>query len=186
MPRVFVSIGSNVEPERHVRFAVRALRERFGELDVSPVYRTAAVGFDGDDFLNLAVGFHTDESIESVDAALDAIESSAGRYRSGVGNGGNGARFAPRTLDLDLMLFGDAVMDTTVDARRIRVPRKEITEYAFMLRPLADIAGDFPHPGLAQTIGELLSSRNLAEQRCERIDFDADSMSGREKIPGEQ
>lgn len=170
MPQVFVSIGSNVEPERHVRFAVNALRERFGGLAVSPVYRTAAVGFDGDDFLNLAVGFRTDESIERIDAALDAIESSAGRDR-------DGARFAPRTLDLDLLLYGDAVVDVAVDARRIRVPRREITEYAFMLRPLADIAGDLVHPQEGRTFLDLLQMRNFSAQRCDRIDFDADSMA---------
>ncbi len=168
MPQVFVSIGSNVEAERHVRFAVRALRERFGNLDVSPVYRTAAVGFEGDDFLNLAVGFATDETVEAVDAALDAIESAAGRNR-------DGARFAPRTLDLDLMLYGDAVIDGIVEGRRIRVPRREILEYAFMLQPLADIAGGFPHPSLGATVDELARATDLSAQRCERIDFDADS-----------
>ncbi|HEX7047888.1 MAG TPA: 2-amino-4-hydroxy-6-hydroxymethyldihydropteridine diphosphokinase [Gammaproteobacteria bacterium] len=163
MPQVFISIGSNVEPERYVRYAVNALRERFGSLAVSPVYRTAAVGFDGDDFLNLAVGFRTDESIERVDAALDVIESAAGRDR-------NSPRFAPRTLDLDLLLYGDAV----IDADGIRVPRREITQYAFMLRPLADIAGDFPHPQTGKNISELLRLQNFRGQRCERVDFNAD------------
>lgn len=163
MPQVFVSIGSNVEPEHYVRVAVNALHERFGELAVSPVYRTAAVGFDGDDFLNLAVGFHTDESIEGVDAALDAIESAAGRDR-------DSPRFAPRTLDLDLLLYGDAI----VDANGIRVPRREITQYAFMLLPLADIAGEFPHPKSGQTISEMLRVQNFSDQRCERVNFKAD------------
>ncbi|HEX7030485.1 MAG TPA: 2-amino-4-hydroxy-6-hydroxymethyldihydropteridine diphosphokinase [Gammaproteobacteria bacterium] len=163
MPKVYVSIGSNVEPERHVRYALGALRERFGELDVSPVYRTAAVGFEGDDFLNLAVGFATDEAVEAVDAALDAIEASAGRDR-------DAARFAPRTLDLDLLLYGDAV----IDAGGIRVPRKEITRYAFMLRPLADIAGDFRHPQTGETMLDLLRMQDFSRQRCEPAAFDTD------------
>ena len=167
MTRVYVSIGSNVEPERHVRVALDALRERYGELVISPVYRTAAVGFDGDDFLNLAVGFETGDDIHAVDAALDAIESSAGRDR-------RAARFAPRTLDLDLLLFGDAIMDD----HGIRVPRREITEYAFMLRPLADIAAQLQHPVLGRSMVELLHAQEFADQRCERIDFKADSKSG--------
>jgi 2-amino-4-hydroxy-6-hydroxymethyldihydropteridine diphosphokinase len=164
MPRVFVSIGSNVEPASHVRFALRALRERFGELAVSPVYRTGAVGFDGDDFLNLAVGFDTDASVADVDAALDAIESQARRDRSAP-------RFAPRTLDLDLLLYGDAV----IDGPGIRVPRKEIIEYAFMLRPLADIAAEVRHPVLKRSFAELLQTQEFPGQSCERVDFAADS-----------
>lgn len=165
MPRVFVSIGSNVAPESNVRLALRDLRARFGDLTVSPVYRTAAVGFDGEDFLNLVVGFDTDERIEDVDAALDGIESQAGRDRGAP-------RFAPRTLDLDLLLYGDAV----IDRDGIRVPRSEITAYAFMLRPLADIAGDMIHPLSGERIAVLLRAQDFTGQRCERVDFDADSV----------
>ncbi|MGH8312614.1 MAG: 2-amino-4-hydroxy-6-hydroxymethyldihydropteridine diphosphokinase, partial [Gammaproteobacteria bacterium] len=96
MTAVFVGIGSNVEPERHVRAAVRRLRQRFGTLQISPVYRNPAVGFKGDDFLNLAVAFETAADAGEVHAALDAIELQCGRIRGG-------ARFAPRALDLDLL-----------------------------------------------------------------------------------
>ncbi|HEX6928642.1 MAG TPA: 2-amino-4-hydroxy-6-hydroxymethyldihydropteridine diphosphokinase, partial [Gammaproteobacteria bacterium] len=93
MTRVYVSIGSNVEPELNVPRAIAALREAFGAVDVSRVYRTAAVGFAGDDFLNLVVGFDTSISVDAVDRVLDGIEAAAGRDRSTP-------RFAPRTLDL--------------------------------------------------------------------------------------
>lgn len=159
MTKVFVSIGSNVEPERHVELALSGLRERFGDIEVSPVYRTAAVGFDGDDFLNLVVAFDTDKRVETVDAELDAIEGTAGRSR-------NAARFAPRTLDLDLLLYGDAVMERD----GIRIPRKELVKYAFMLKPLVDIAGQQRHPQDGRRFVELLEAGNFSDQRCERIE----------------
>lgn len=167
MPKVYVSIGSNVEPERHIALALNALRGAFGAIDVSPVYRTAAMGFDGDDFLNLAVGFDTMLGVEAVDAILDRIETGAGRVRSGP-------RFAPRTLDLDLLLYGDMVMEQG----GIRVPRREITKYAFMLRPLADLAGNERHPRDGRTFAELLAAADFTGQRCEAVDWCGSGRSG--------
>lgn len=141
---VFVGVGSNVEPVRHVRAAVTALRERFGSLEVSPVYRSRPVGFEGEDFLNLVVGFESVESPEAIDALLGEIERANGRGR-------DAPRFAPRTLDLDLLLYGDAII------RRdgLCLPRREILEYAFVLRPLADIAGSRRHPLTGETFEAL-------------------------------
>ncbi|HEV2212598.1 MAG TPA: 2-amino-4-hydroxy-6-hydroxymethyldihydropteridine diphosphokinase, partial [Gammaproteobacteria bacterium] len=98
----FVGIGSNVEPERRVRQAVKLLRERFGAIRLSPVYRNAAVGFEGDDFLNLVVAFGTELEVTPLNATLDEIELACGRERGA-------ACFAPRTMDLDLLLYGDCV-----------------------------------------------------------------------------
>lgn len=158
MTQVYVSIGSNVEPDRNVAHALDALREAFGNIEVSPFYQTAAVGFDGDDFLNLVVGFETDMTISALDERLDRIESAAGRERSAQ-------RFAPRTLDLDLLLYGDTVMQCD----GIRVPRKELLKYAFMLMPLADIAGERRHPVDGRSFLELLHASDFTGQRCERI-----------------
>ena len=133
MTRVYVAIGSNVEAERHVAMAVRALRGRFGALQLSPVYRNQAVGFDGDDFLNAVASFDTGMDVPELKAALDEIEADCGRERGA-------ARFAPRTLDLDLLLFGDKV-----DAAA-KLPRADILRYAFVLKPLADIAAAERHP----------------------------------------
>lgn len=139
----FVGIGSNVEPERRVRQAVKLLRERFGAIRLSPVYRNAAVGFEGDDFLNLVVAFGTELEVTPLNATLDEIELACGRERGA-------ARFAPRTMDLDLLLYGDRVSRPPVV-----LPRPEVLKYAFVLRPLADLAPDRRHPGSESTYAEL-------------------------------
>ena len=141
MTEVFVAIGSNVRPEEHVRQAVKLMRERFGRLRLSPVYRNKAVGFAGDDFLNLVTAFDTSLDVDGLKTALDDIELRCGRGRGA-------ARFAPRTLDLDLLLYGERV-----DAAA-RLPRKEILDYAFVLKPLADLAAAHRHPGTGMTYRE--------------------------------
>lgn len=143
MTDVFVGIGSNVEPEKHVRQAVAMLRERFGVVRLSSVYRNAAVGFEGDDFLNLVAAFETELGIESLTSILDEIELACGRER-------RAARFAPRTMDLDLLLYGDRV-----DDKPVRLPRPELLKYAFVLKPLSELAPQRLHPGTESSYAEL-------------------------------
>lgn len=142
MTEVFVGIGSNVQPEKHVRQAVELLRERFGGVRLSPVYKNRAVGFEGDDFLNLVAAFESGLSVVELTTELDGIEVLCGRERSA-------RKFSPRTLDLDLLLYGD-----TVSEKPVRLPRKEILKYAFVLKPLADLAGDRLHPETGRRYAE--------------------------------
>lgn len=144
MPRVWVSAGSNMQREAHITSAVHALRERFGPLVVSPVYETVAVGFSGDAFLNLVIGFDSDEPPAELHRTLRDIEDRNGRLR-------DGPKFGPRTLDLDLLTYGDQVGD----AGGKHLPRDEIARYAFVLAPLADVAGDELHPELGVTYAAL-------------------------------
>lgn len=141
---VYLGIGSNVDREHNVRSALQALDDQFGPLAPSPVYETAAVGFDGDPFLNLVVRFSTQLTIEAVQNALRDVEHTHGRDR-------NSARYAPRTLDVDLLLFGDRI----VNSRELTLPRGEITRHAFVLAPLADLAPDLIHPVLGISISAL-------------------------------
>jgi 2-amino-4-hydroxy-6-hydroxymethyldihydropteridine diphosphokinase len=144
MPRIYISIGSNIDRERNIRSCVVALRQRFGALTASRVYLTPAVGFEGEDFYNLVAGFDSDEPVQAVITTLREIEAAHGRTRSD-------ARFGPRTLDLDLLLYGDAL----VDIPGLRLPRAEITQYNFVLMPLVEIAPGLIHPGTGERFADL-------------------------------
>ncbi len=156
MTRAWISIGSNIQPEENVRRALAALEKRFGPLVVSPVYRTRAEGFDGDDFLNLVVGIDTDEPLESVRRVLAELEAAQGRVRGGE-------KFSARTLDLDLLTWGDQVDPAS------NLPRDEILRYAFVLRPLADVAPHERHPVDGRTFGELWRAFDQDPTAMERV-----------------
>ena len=139
---MYLGLGSNIDAERNLRLAVAALRRRYGELTLSPVYRSAALGFDGPDFLNLVVGLTTDASPHEILDEIERIHALAGRSRGPD-------RYSSRPLDIDLLLYGDRV-----EPAPLRLPRSDILEYGFVLRPLADIAADRVHPVTGRTIGE--------------------------------
>ena len=144
MARVYLSLGSNVEPRRHLSAALGELRERFGALAVSPAYRTKSVGFDGADFVNLAVGLDTDLSPAELNDWLHALEDRQGRRR-------DVPRFSDRTLDLDIVFYDRLV---TEGPGHLQIPRDEL-KHAFVLRPIADIAPQFVHPVTGRTMAEL-------------------------------
>lgn len=144
MARVYVSVGSNIERERYIRAGLTGLRERYGALQCSRVYESRAVGFDGDDFYNLVVGFDTDRPVREVAATLRDIERLNARDR-------RAPRFCARTLDLDLLLYDDLV----IDEPGLQLPRAEILRYAFVLGPLAEIAGERRHPCDGRRYAEL-------------------------------
>ena len=135
MTTVLLSLGSNLRPHHYLRLALDVLQERFGRIVVSPAYRTPAVGFDGPDFLNNAVMLETDLPLAELDDWLHAVEDAHGRDRSGP-------RYSDRTLDIDIVLFDDAVLD---GAGNLRIPRDEL-RHAFVLKPAAEIAPDWRHP----------------------------------------
>ena len=163
MARVAVSIGSNLEREHNVKDALSALGKTFGELLRSPVYESAAYGFDGPPFYNLVVVFETPLDVRAVRAKIQAIENLQGRKK-----GEN--RSGSRSLDLDLLLYDDAVFrDQGLD-----VPRREIFEHAYILKPLADLLPAAPHPVTGESFADIwlrLGSRQEALSVVDGLDL---------------
>jgi 2-amino-4-hydroxy-6-hydroxymethyldihydropteridine diphosphokinase len=143
----FVSVGSNVEKEKNIAAGLNSLRETFGNLQISPMYETAAVGFVGENFYNLVVGFESDLSAPEIFETLRKLEFKHGRLP-------NSQKFSPRTLDLDLLLYGDEIIKNET----LKLPREDIEKYLFVLQPLADIAPNLRHPVLKKTYTEMLVS----------------------------
>jgi len=144
MPQVYVAAGSNIEPERHLAMAVRELERQFPGMRCSPWYRNTAVGFEGEDFINFVSAFPTHLPVNEVLQRLHAIETLCGRPREAP-------RWAPRSMDLDVLLYGDLVCQEP----HLKLPRPDLLKRAYMLGPLADLAPDLVHPTEKQTIGEL-------------------------------
>lgn len=144
MTRAWLSLGSNVEPEKHLRAALAELRARFGAIVVSRAYRFPAVGFDGPDFINLAAGIDSDLEPPALNDWLHALEDRHGRRR-------DVPRFSNRTLDVDIVLFGERVLK---GPGNLELPRPEL-QRTFVLQPLAEIAPDAMQPLLHRRIGEL-------------------------------
>jgi 2-amino-4-hydroxy-6-hydroxymethyldihydropteridine diphosphokinase len=164
MRRVWISIGSNQDRERSISGAIRVLRERFGELVLSRVYESEAVGFEGQPFYNLVAGFDTDERAGDLVAALREIEDAFGRVRSRN-------KFSPRTLDLDLLTYGN--LAGIVDG--CDLPRNEILRYAFVLRPLSEVTGDEIHPVAGRSYRDLWKDYDQTAQPLAPIVFDFDA-----------
>ncbi len=152
MAAVYLGLGSNIDAEKNLRLAVGELRRLYGELTISPVYRSTALGFEGPDFLNLVVALATDVGPSEVIEQIERIHEMAGRTRGPD-------KYTSRPLDIDLLLYGDLVDPEPP----LRLPRRDILEHSFVLQPLADIAPGLVHP---------LTGRVIAEHWRE---FDADS-----------
>ena len=160
MPRVFIGIGSNIDRELNLRAGVSELRTYYDDVQLSTVYESEAVGFEGDPFYNLVAAFDTDDSVEQVLATLAQIENNHGRVRGDV-------RYSSRTLDMDLLLYDDLIMS----GEGYHVPRDEISRFAFVLCPLAEMAPEMVHPETGETFSRMWSQFNKTEQSLHPITF---------------
>ncbi|MBT5230017.1 MAG: 2-amino-4-hydroxy-6-hydroxymethyldihydropteridine diphosphokinase [Methylococcales bacterium] len=160
MNQVYISIGSNLDRSRYINQAVQSLDELFAPMDISPVYESEAFGFEGDDFYNLVVAFKTDLPLEKLHQTLRQIEDANGRDRTAP-------KFSARTLDLDILTFGEHINHQ----KPFDVPRDEITKMAFVLKPLFDIAADAIHPELNQSYQTLWQAYDQTKQPLTLIEF---------------
>lgn len=144
MRTAYISIGSNIERDKNIPSSLAALAQCFGSLKMSGIYESEPVGFAGEFFYNLVVSFESDWEVKNVAKKLRQIELEHGRTREAQ-------KFSARTLDLDLILYGDLI----VSDGRLQIPRDEIERYAFVLEPLAEIAPQLTHPVSGKTYAAL-------------------------------
>ncbi len=161
MAQVYLGLGSNIEPLANLELGVAELRRRFGGLELSPVYSGPAIGFESDDFLNMVVGLRTDMAPEAILEEIEDIHRLARRER-------DEAKLGPRTLDVDLLLYDDLVADTP----GCGLPRRDVLEYAFVLRPLAELAPELIHPATGRTMREHWAEFDAASQPLTRVNLD--------------
>lgn len=144
MTDVYVSLGSNINKAHNIGSGLKALTSHFGLLTTSSVYESEAIGFTGAPFYNLVACFNTNHDVHTVAKQLRQIEFDHGRSS-------NSQKFSSRTLDLDMILFGDLILTEGA----LQLPRPDIERYAFVLMPLAEIAPNLTHPVLLRTYQEL-------------------------------
>jgi len=164
MTQLVLSLGSNIEREKHIRFALKALKELFGKLNVSPVYETRAVGFEGPDFYNLVVVANTSLDLDALLGTIRRIENEAGRIREEKS-------YQSRNLDIDILLLGDVNLH---DQGR-NIPRREIEHAAYVLKPLAYLLPDMRHPVSGQRYEDMWRAFRDEEPAPIHIDFPLDN-----------
>lgn len=158
MARGYISIGSNIDKDKNIPASLRALEQHFGNLTISSIYESEPVGFTGDTFYNLVVGFNSELGVKEVAKKLRQIELDNGRTRESQ-------KFSARTLDLDLILYDDLI----INDGRLRIPRDEIERYAFVLEPLAEIAPTLKHPINQLTYNELWKKFDKSNHKQNRV-----------------
>ncbi|HEY0942499.1 MAG TPA: 2-amino-4-hydroxy-6-hydroxymethyldihydropteridine diphosphokinase [Steroidobacter sp.] len=168
MTAVYVAAGSNVDPERYLSRALELLAKAYSPLTLSPAYHNQAVGFTGDDFINLVVGFHTDDAPAEVRRQLQEIEAACDRPK-------DAAKWAPRTMDLDILLFGELVSNEP----GLVIPRPDLVKRPYMLKPMVDIAPDVRHPTLGKTMRELWEAFSGGEHPMVEVSLGAEPTSPR-------
>ena len=157
MAHIYISLGSNIEKERYVGLGLDSLAEVLGTLQVSSLYECEAVGFEGPEFYNLVVGANTSMPLEQLTEKLRTIEYFHGRSPKAK-------KFSPRTLDLDLLLYDDLITEQPA-----QLPRAEILHNAFVLWPLAEIAGHLVHPIAKRTYQQLWQEFDKSTQKISQL-----------------
>ena len=159
MHKVYVGIGSNIDPVSNIRNCIKSLKESFTKLNLSPVYESSSMGFDGPNFYNLVAYFETKIELKSLKKVLNEIESKNGRSLGEV-------KFSSRTLDIDILYF-DNLIDTEMN-----IPRGEIVKFDFVLRPLYDLAPGHVHPKTKKTHNKMLADDTYQKMIIKKISLE--------------
>jgi len=159
--RIFVGIGSNIDREKNIKSCISILKGVYGDMTISPVYETESMGFDGPNFYNLVSCFETDQSVYELKNTLNEIENDHGRHF-------NETKFSSRTLDIDILYYDDLVLSDD----KIQIPRKEICEYDFVLKPLVDLVPDFIHPTHNISHTDMMNNIKIKKQIISTINMD--------------
>jgi len=159
--RIFVGIGSNIDREKNIKSCMTTLKSIYGDMTISPVYETESMGFDGPNFYNLVSCFETDQSVYELKNTLNEIENDHGRHF-------NETKFSSRTLDIDILYYDDLVLSDD----KIQIPRKEICEYDFVLKPLVDLVPDFIHPTRNISHKDMMNNIKIKKQIISTINID--------------
>jgi 2-amino-4-hydroxy-6-hydroxymethyldihydropteridine diphosphokinase len=162
---IYISVGSNVDKDKYTRAGLQGMYQAFGELTLSTVFESESVGFEGNNFYNLVIKASTTLSIAQVCLVLKQIEQDNKRQRVEQ-------KFAPRTLDLDLLLY-----DRQVTTQPIELPRPEVLYNAFVLKPMAEIAANETHPIVKKTYANLWQEYDKSQQKLWAIKFEWSSAS---------
>ncbi len=152
--QVYIGMGSQLAREHNIRHGLARVQTCYSGVEYSPVYQSRPIGIDGDDFFNLVARFETAQSVAEVAAQLHDIELEFGTKQAGT----------DRLLDIDLLLYGDLI------SPQYQLPRADIIKYAFVLKPLADLAPALVHPVKGQTIGQLWANFGADQQQIKQID----------------
>ncbi|NKF49912.1 2-amino-4-hydroxy-6-hydroxymethyldihydropteridine diphosphokinase [Shewanella sp. WXL01] len=159
MATIYISLGTNIEPHKHLGAGLVELQQYFGKLALSRVFESEPVGFNGTNFLNMVAAAQTELPIAEVVAIFKQIEQDNGRIRGEK-------KFSPRSLDIDLLLYDDVICELPVS-----LPRGEILYNAFVLWPMAEVAPGLTHPIAGKTYAQLWHEYDKPSQQLWPVEF---------------
>ena len=157
MTQVYLDIGSNIDRRMNIQSCVDQLYQDFPDIILSKAYESEAFGFEGDSFINVSARIETEQNYDELKSYLKDLENKHARKR-------NTKKFISRTLDVDILLFGDLILQPEKD-----IPRAEILKFPFVLFPLSEIAADVIHPIEKQTISQIAQSCSLDKTTLKEI-----------------
>lgn len=155
---VYLGIGSNIDAKNNIAKAKAVLSEHFNSVRFSRTFESEAVGFKGDNFLNLVAEINTNIVLADLIEQIKLLENQLGRVRGG-------AKFSSRHIDIDILIYGDNICQ-----QPIVLPREEILHNAYVLWPLSELAPQLSEPGGSQTYTELWANFDKTRQNLRPID----------------